>query len=456
MKLKYKFIMLIAGIVIVPLIFTFIIIYINIAIDIKNEPAPSYFRIMSWLIHTFPDVAEGEPNNNALITTPPPEGLFFLMIDPDSKIVLSNTPDYKIGDNVDYMDAIQSILKNNEDYRLVVEYREFEKYNENGILILGIKKITHTIDEGLQRMQNSVYIFLGLLIIISVFGIIMVNSVSKAITKLESATKRIASGDLDFKLKIKGNDEISSLEKSFNVMREKLKDEMVKRSRFLMAVSHDLSTPLTSIKGYVEAIQDGFAENKDELDKYISIIKDKTELLAYRISELIDFVKMEKGEWKMKLVEENFYELLLSVAKIYKDDSIIFKRNFSYNIDVPKDIKLSVDKNLIIRALENLFNNAIRYTEENDTIIFNASFISDKVLEKKLLLEIIDSGVGINKKEIKQIFDPFYRGNNFNNKKGFGIGLSSVKSIVEAHGWSIDVQSEPGKGSTFFINILFD
>jgi len=161
---------------------------------------------------------------------------------------------------------------------------------------------------------------------------------------------------------------------------------------------------------------------------------------------------MEKGEWKMKLKEENLKKLLLSVAKIYKDDSFIFKRNFDYNIDVPEDIKISVDKNLLVRALENLFNNAVRYTEENAKIVFNASvFTQDN--KQDIRLEIIDTGVGIPEKEIKKIFDPFYRGTNFNNQKGFGIGLSSVKSIVEAHGWSIDVQSEAGKGTTFYINI---
>ena len=451
MKLKLKFIILIAGIVIIPLIVTSILIFINNIYELKNEPAPSYFRIMSWLIHSFPGILDNEVDSeNVLSDSPPPEGLFFLMIDPDDTIVHSNLKDYEIGKRIDYVDAVQSILKDNEDYRLIVEYMDFE--DENGILILGIKKITHRIDESFQKIQRSIYIFLALLIVISILGIILVNSVSKAITGLEKATKRIASGDLDFELKSRGTDEISSLEKSFNIMREKLRDEMEKRSRFLMAVSHDLSTPLTSIKGYVEAIQDGFAENKTELDKYISIIKDKTELLNYRISELIDFVKMEKGEWKMKLKEENLKKLLLSVAKIYKDDSFIFKRNFDYNIDVQEDIKISVDKNLLVRALENLFNNAVRYTEENAKIVFNASvFTQDN--KQDIRLEIIDTGVGIPEEEIKKIFDPFYRGTNFNNQKGFGIGLSSVKSIVEAHGWSIDVQSEAGKGTTFYINI---
>lgn len=451
MKLKYKFIILIAGIVLIPLIVTSILIFINNIYELENEPAPSYFRIMSWLIHTFPGILDNEiDSKNVLSDSPPPEGLFFLIIDPDKTIVHSNLPDYEAGNRIDYIEAVQSILKDNEDYRLVIEYMKFEE--ENGILILGLKKIAHRIDESFQRIQRSIYIFLILLIVISIFGVILVNSVSKAITGLESATKKIASGDLDFELEYRGTDEISSLEKSFNIMREKLKDEMEKRSRFLMAVSHDLSTPLTSIKGYVEAIQDGFAENKTDLDKYISIIKDKTELLNYRISELIDFVKMENGEWKMKLTEENLKKLLLSVAKIYKDDSFIFKRNFDYNIDVPEDIRISIDKNLLVRALENLFNNAVRYTEENAVIVFNASVIT-KNNKQGIILEIIDNGVGISKEEIKNIFDPFYRGTNFNNQKGFGIGLSSVKSIVEAHGWSINVKSEAGKGTVFYINI---
>ena len=98
-----------------------------------------------------------------------------------------------------------------------------EEKNANGIIIFGIRKLTTQLNKGLVNIHRAVYIFLGLLIVISIIGIYMVNSVSKSITGLESATKKIAAGDLDFKLKIIGNDEISSLERSFNIMREKLK-----------------------------------------------------------------------------------------------------------------------------------------------------------------------------------------------------------------------------------------
>lgn len=451
MKLKYKFTILISGIILVPLMITSLIIYINAVIETRDEPVPRYFSIMSWLVNTFPGILESEfENSKEIEITPPPEGIFFILIDPDSKIVLSNLEKYKTGLNINFKDAVGLLLEENSDYRLVTEYWRFKERNEDGILIFGIKKISIQIDEGLFKIKQAVYIFIGLIIVFSIAGILFVNSVIKGIISLERATQRIASGDLDFELKIKGTDEISSLEKSFNVMREKLKAEMEKRSRFLMAVSHDLSTPLTSIKGYVEAIQDGYAESKEELEKYISIIHDKTDLLAWRINELIDFVKMETGEWKMKLKNENLKELLISVAKIYKNDTKIFKRDFKYNINVPDNIEISVDKNLLLRALENLLNNAVRYTEEKDKILLNAN-LSD--IDNKIHLKITDSGAGIPQDEIKNIFVPFYRGTNFNNKKGFGIGLSSVKSIVESHGWSIEVKSELKIGTTFNIRI---
>ena len=231
-------------------------------------------------------------------------------------------------------------------------------------------------------------------------------------------------------------------------MRKNLKEEYAKRSRFLMAVSHDLSTPLTAVRGYVEAIKDGFAENPVQLAQYMSIISDRVDMLETRIDELIDFVRMETGEWQVRRQSVNLKAFILCASAMYKEDAMIFKRRFTYTIDIPGDISVIMDQNLCLRALENIFHNAIRYTDENDEIIFKAVIKGDDIH-----LTIRDEGKGIPADEVDYIFDPFFRGNSFNGRKGFGLGLSTVKSIMNAHGWDIRVTSTPGKGTTFLIVI---
>ena len=145
-------------------------------------------------------------------------------------------------------------------------------------------------------------ITLTVLLFVALIAILIVHSISHSISLLERATRRIAEGDLDFKLPQKrGTDKFASLIRSFDSMRAHLKEEYARRSRFIMGISHDLKTPLSSISGYVDAIRDGYADTPEKLEKYISIIEGKTDLLGSRISMLIDFIKRDTDEWKLSL-----------------------------------------------------------------------------------------------------------------------------------------------------------
>ena len=150
-----------------------------------------------------------------------------------------------------------------------------------------------------QLLLVVMYSTVTLLVFSSLMSLLILRSLNGSILKLEGATRRIAEGDLDFELPARGNDQIASLTRSFDSMRRALKEEYARRSRFIMGVSHDLRTPLTLIQGYVEAISDGFAAEPDAQKKYLSIILDKTHALEAMIGELIEFVKMETGEWRM-------------------------------------------------------------------------------------------------------------------------------------------------------------
>ena len=277
---------------------------------------------------------------------------------------------------------------------------------------------------------------------------LILRSLNGSILTLEGATRRIAGGDLDFELPARGNDQIASLTRSFDSMRRALKEEYARRARFIMGVSHDLRTPLTLIRGYVEAIADGFAVEPEAQHKYLGIILDKTRGLEGMIADLIEFVRMETGQWRMTHRDVPARPFLMDIARRFAEDALILKRDFGWSIDVPDSLTIRMDAGLFTRALENLAGNAIRYTQENGKISLTA-----RVVQGEILLSIADSGIGIPMEDLSRIYDPFYRGTNSRREQGFGLGLTTVKSIIESHGWSIGVTSEVGLGTTFTVRI---
>ena len=299
-----------------------------------------------------------------------------------------------------------------------------------------------------QFIQVVMYTSIALLAFSSLMSFLILRSLNRSILTLEGATRRIAGGDLDFELPVRGNDQIASLTRSFDSMRRALKEEYARRARFIMGVSHDLKTPLTLIQGYVEAIADGYAAEPDAQKRYLSIILDKTRALEGMIADLIEFVRMETGEWRMTHHDVAMRSFLADIARRFAEDALILKRDFATTIDVPDGVTVRMDAGLFSRALENLVGNAIRYTEENGKVTMSARQEAGEVV-----LSIADTGIGIPGEDLSRIFDPFYRGTNSRREQGFGLGLTTVKSIIESHGWSIGVASEVGTGTTFTIRM---
>jgi signal transduction histidine kinase len=444
LKLRTKFALLMAGIILIPVLVTGIIGHLYFSGRDFTNPLPNYHAILAWLHTYFPPGWNEQVEE--LAVPPPPEGLNMLVLTPESRIVASSFPHLKPG-TLFRADTLKELMSRYPDHRFLFEPLYSEEY-EQGTIVLAMRKIS---GEFLPEPRRGAWfrnIFLGLLFAAALTGGIMVNRLGRSILGLESATKRIAAGDLDFRLQVKGDDELASLTRSFEQMRRRLKEEEAKRSRFLMAVSHDLKTPLTSIEGYVEAIRDGLARNPQKLTKYLNIISEKSKALEGRILELIEFVKMETGEWKLKHEPIELVDYLLQVARAYQEDASVLKRVFTYRIDLPSETVIEADKGLLMRILENLLGNALRFTREGEEVHLRAWTVSDAIH-----IAVQDSGPGIPAGEIDLVFEPFYRGSSSRREQGFGLGLATVKSIIEAHGWRIEVRSGEGKGTMFLIDI---
>ena len=293
-----------------------------------------------------------------------------------------------------------------------------------------------------------------------VIGVLMVwwlaQVLRRSLADLQRASHRIAAGDLDFRLRTEGRDEVAAVARSFDRMRRslieerrKLHAERERKRSFLMAVSHDLRTPLTSIKGYLEALQDGIARDRGAEQRYLRIARDRADLLETRIADLNELLRMETGEWRMQRDPRSLKVVLDELAGDYREDAVLLGRTFQTALDLPDHVVVDADWSLFSRVTDNLMENALHYTRGGDRIRFAA-------LQRNGHVEVAvaDSGPGIPADQLQHVFDPFFRGENGHREPGSGLGLAVARSIVEAHGWRISAgAADDGGGACFTIAI---
>jgi signal transduction histidine kinase len=454
-KLRTQFVLLVVGIIAVPFFVSALVLLVRYTAARGREPLPNYSLISAWVRRQVPR-AMREHELKALSENRPP-GLDIIVLNRSDAISFSTIPDFSPGAPVDWGSLLGFIRKNADEFHFQIEtphatnprqYRGTQERDES-LVILKLPKIRpERASLRTQAFQVITYSTLALLVFSSLMSFLILRSLNRSILTLEGATRRIAGGDLDFELPARGNDRIASLTRSFDSMRRALKEEYARRARFIMGVSHDLRTPLTLIQGYVEAIADGFAAEPDAQKRYLSIILDKTRVLEDMVGDLIEFVRMETGEWRMTHHDVPLKAFLEEIARRFAEDALILRREFASSIELPEEATVRMDEGLFTRVLENLVGNAIRYSEEKGKIAMSA-----RAEAEMIVLSMSDTGIGIPDEDLGRIFDPFYRGTNSRREVGFGLGLTTVKSIIESHGWNITVASGVGKGTTFTIRM---
>jgi signal transduction histidine kinase len=219
------------------------------------------------------------------------------------------------------------------------------------------------------------------------------------------------------------------------------------KSEFVSNVSHELKTPLTLIRMFGETLDSGIVTEEKDKQKFYSIIRKESERLTHLINNVLDFSRIDAGVKEYNFREADLVEVVrnsLEAFKFQTGDS-----GFKIESELPDEsILLKIDKEAIAQVLLNLLNNAVKYSE-------NEKYIKVMVCKDSTsaIISVTDHGVGISKEELKKIFDKFYRVSTVKTKEtqGTGLGLTLSKHIVKAHGGTIEVESEVGKGSRFTI-----
>jgi signal transduction histidine kinase len=221
------------------------------------------------------------------------------------------------------------------------------------------------------------------------------------------------------------------------------------RSDFVSNVTHELKTPLTSIRMYAESLMMKRVKSESGRMKYLSVVVNESERLSRMINNILEFSKMEKSGQEYHPVESNLSEILQTA--ISDMNYWLEKEGFNMITEIEKDIKVKIDPEKFYQAYSNLLSNAIKYSGDSKNIRVRLHKNSGSVIT-----EVEDEGIGIEKDKQTRIFEEFYRVENHGagNITGTGLGLTVVKQIVEAHQGKIELESEIGKGSKFSV-ILF-
>ena len=286
-------------------------------------------------------------------------------------------------------------------------------------------------------------------------GLWIYRSIAVPLVKLKKATKNIKEGNLDFVLEVEGNDEFSQLCQDFEEMRKRLKESteekilMDKENKELISnISHDLKTPITAVKGYVEGIMDGVADTPEKMDRYVRTIYNKTNEMDHLINELTFYSKIDTNRIPYTFSKLNVEDYFSDCAEELGLEMETRGIELVYANYVEKGVQVIADGEQIRRVIHNIVSNAIKYMEKPRGIIQ----LRVKDVGDFIQVEIEDNGKGIAAKDLPYIFDRFYRTDVSRNssKGGNGIGLSIVKKIMEDHGGKVWATSRLGIGTIMY------
>ncbi|MEZ4868467.1 MAG: ATP-binding protein [Caldilineaceae bacterium] len=276
------------------------------------------------------------------------------------------------------------------------------------------------------------------------------------IAALGEAARAIAQGQLRTRVRVSGRDEIAELAASFNEMAAQLEaaaakqQELEQLRRNLIAwVGHDLRTPLASVRAMVEALADGMVEDEETQARYLRNAKRDINELALLIDNLFEMAQLDAGGLKLDLQRNSLSDLLSDTIESFRvlaaEKEITLQGRAEPGID-----PVLIDARLIGRVLNNLVGNALRHTPKGGAVRLMARRLAEQV---EVMIE--DTGEGIRQEDAARIFDQFYRGEKSRSRAtgGAGLGLAIAKGFVEAHGGTIRVESEPGRGARFIFTL---
>ena len=291
-----------------------------------------------------------------------------------------------------------------------------------------------------------------------ILSIWLYSGISTPLSHLTKATREIRDGNLDYVVKAEGAKEVKELCEGFEEMRVRLKTaneeklEADRQNRELISnISHDLKTPITAVKGYVEGIMDGVADTPEKMDRYIRTIYNKSIEMDHLINELTFYTKINTNRIPYTFSKVNVREFFQDASEEIQYDLTSKNIAFDYKNTVGRDVQVIADVEQMRRVINNIVGNSVKYMDKPEKKIS----LSVRDAGEEIEVQISDNGKGISSRDLGNIFNRFYRADSSRNSTqgGSGIGLSIVKKIMEDHGGRVWASSTEGEGTTMYFSL---
>jgi signal transduction histidine kinase len=288
------------------------------------------------------------------------------------------------------------------------------------------------------------------LILAAAIGLYTGSHITRPILRLRRTMSAVAEGDFHVpeNLEFRRADEIGDLSRSFGWMTQQLRKLDQMKAEFISIATHELKTPINVIGGYTELLDEGlYGSPTPKQREALQTIEEQTRVLTNLVNQLLDISRLEAGGLQLEMQEVVLQDLFTRVERSFS--VLARKKNIDFTVDVENNVPAAITADadrLTDQVLGNLLSNALKFTPDGGTIRVRAWGQSDG-----LHVEVRDSGVGVPEEQLPYIFDKYFQVGQQARTKGAGLGLAIAREIVEAHGGSIAVDSQPGRGTTFSI-----
>ncbi|WP_234124467.1 sensor histidine kinase [Clostridium hydrogenum] len=443
---------------IISLILSFLLVNVINQVGIRLKHNVQNYRSSTYRLYDTTRALDLELNNAYPKTLSTYEGilkkykanysqykLHFIILDGNKIIYNSNNKNINFNFNKAYTATINNLSGNDvNDYYNFAYKIPLETQKKIMEIQLTAVPVSFKTDASIISTLSSTVIFLILVIIL--FYLLTLPRM-RYINKICTGLDAIANGNLDFKIEKKGNDELSSIAEYINHMSAELQSRIAKereletsKHQLITNVAHDIRSPLTSIIGFLELVKEKNYKSEDEMNKYVGISLKKAETMKNLTNDLFMFTKLNSKDLKFNFSTICFNDFIYQLLDEFEPDFEEHFLKFSSEL-TPEKLFISVDINMFMRAIQNLFSNALKYSlqpsevkislkKENDAAVFSISNICNNVDESN----------------VNMLFERFYRADKsrFNPDTGSGLGLSIAQNIIERHGGNISVRYDNG------------
>ncbi len=314
------------------------------------------------------------------------------------------------------------------------------------IMTIPVASLKETVD---TLKEQFVIISLILISVSAILSYGFSRYFTKPILEINKAAKTMAAGNLSIRVAVSSKDELGVLSSTINHLSFQLQKIEQLRKELIANVSHEFKTPLSLIKGYAETIRDVSYKNEEKRNKQLNIIIEESDRLNNIINDILDLSQIQSEYYKLERLDFNIAETIESVVNRLQYHGE--RKKIIFDLSSIDNAVVNADERRIEQVIYNLVNNAINHSEEEGRIAVRAIESAAMVT-----VEVEDYGDGIAQEDIPYIWDRFYKARDSVKHKGSGLGLSIVKSILEAHHFNFGVSSEIGKGSKFWFEIRKD